>query len=319
MSPEDLARWRLHRQRVEGPPERGPESVVSHLLAVQAENPSQVAWAVGTRCGAAAEDDVFAPLDDGRFLRTHALRLTWHYVCAEDLRWLLDLTRPRVLPAYDRQLRAAGIEGERRQRLLDLVAAAVEGRHVTRAELASELAEAGEELSGHALMILAAVAEVEALICSGRRADGEHTYASSADRVTRSRDLSGDQALAELAHRYVTGHGPATERDLAYWASQPITAVRRGLAAAGDTLATVEVDGRRFWHRVGDEPPPAAPPRGHLLQIFDEYYRGYQDSRDLLDLAGLHARGPERFVGMAVIGSQIVGEMKRSVGGSSSH
>ena len=313
MSPADLSRWRLAAQRLEGAPEADATAVVGRMLAFQAENPSQVAWAVGTRCGAVDEEAVLGALDDGAFLRTHALRLTWHYVCPADLGWLLDLTRPRVLPSYDRQLRTAGIEGRRRTRLLDLVAAAVAGGPLTRIELGERLAEQGERLTGFGLMVLAAAAEVEALVCSGPRAAGEHTYAAYADRVVAGRDLAGDEALAELAVRYLTGHGPATDRDLAYWSHQSLTVARQALASAGGALATVEVAGRTYWHFAGDGPPPAAQPRAHLLQILDEYYRGYQDSRDLLDLADLQARGPERFVGMAIVGSQILGEMRRSV------
>ncbi len=309
----DVARWRLHNLRLEGPPEADPESVVRHLLAVQAENPSQVAWAVGTRCGATSEQDVFTPLDAGRFVRTHALRFTWHYVTTEDLSWLMALTRPRVLPTYDRQLRDQGIEGARRTRLLDLVASEVADRPLTRTELGAALSARGEDLTGFVLMILAAVAEVEELVCSGPRAAGEHTYTSFDQVVVGSRDLSGEAALAELAVRYVGGHGPVTDRDLAYWSSQSLTVARRALAAAGEALVSVEVEGRRFWHLADAAPPGVAADRGHLLQILDEYYRGYQDSRLLLDLAGHHDRAPERFLGMAVVGSQIVGDMKRTV------
>jgi hypothetical protein len=121
-------------------------------------------------------------------------------------------------------------------------------------------------------------------------------------------------ALAELALRYVTGHGPATDRDLAYWATLTVTDVRKGLAAAGDRLASFEHDGRTFWHAPG-EVPPAGPgdPRGHLLQILDETYRGFQDSRWVIDADGLVPRARETAIGMALVDGQIVAAMKRTV------
>ena len=123
------------------------------------------------------------------------------------------------------------------------------------------------------------------------------------------------RTLEMLALRYVTGHGPATEADLAYWATLPLGDVRRGLAGVRERLASFEHDGRTFWHAADDEPPRAGPsvPAGHLLQILDEIYRGYQDSRMVLDAAGVVPRAREAAVGMALVDGQMVASMKRTV------
>ena len=105
-------------------------------------------------------------------------------------------------------------------------------------------------------------------------------------------------AAARLALRYFTGHGPATERDLAYWATLTLGDVRRGLEQVKDQLAGFDHDGRTFWHEPGVEPPRQPQhPDGHLLQILDETYRGYQDSRMVLDSEGLVPRGRETAIG----------------------
>jgi hypothetical protein len=44
-------------------------------------------------------------------------------------------------------------------------------------------------------------------------------------------------ALAELARRYLAGHGPASDRDLARWAGVPLGMARRGLAQIASLLA----------------------------------------------------------------------------------
>jgi hypothetical protein len=163
------------------------------------------------------------------------------------------------------------------------------------------------------LMILLAHAELAGLICSGRAADGEHTYALMGERVPAPRRLTRAEALAELALRYFTGHGPATERDLAYWATLTLTDVRAGLGQVGDQLGSFSHDGRTFWHAPGQAPNRPQQPGGHLLQILDETYRGYQDSRWLLDAAGDVPRTREPAAGMALVDAQLLAAMRRTI------
>ena len=161
-------------------------------------------------------------------------------------------------------------------------------------------------------MLLLGRLEVLSRVCSGVPRDGEHTYALFADRVPSPRRLDRDEALAELALRYFTSHGPATERDLAYWATLTVTDVRRGIAAAGDRLDSFEHDGRTFLHAPGETPASAAP-AGHLLQVLDEMYRGYQDSRWMIDADGVVPKVRESAIGMALLDAQLVAAMKRTV------
>jgi hypothetical protein len=216
-----------------------------------------------------------------------------------------------VLPVVDQQLRPLA---DRMSRFTDAVTSILaETPDRTRSDLAGELAERGMELTGQQPMLLFAHLELHALVCSGAPRDGEHTYALFADRVPAPRRLDRDEALTELAVRYLTSHGPATERDLAYWATLTVTDVRRGIAGAADRLASFEHDGRTFWHAPG-ELPDSAEPAGHLLQVLDEMYRGYQDSRWVVDAEGLASRGRETAIGMALVDAQMVAGMRRTVG-----
>ncbi|MGR0220091.1 winged helix DNA-binding domain-containing protein [Agromyces sp. ZXT2-6] len=305
----DLARWRLQSQLLVAPVE-GAERVVRSLVAVQAENASQSAWAVATRTTSPRPDDLAAALADGRVLRTHVLRSTWHYVHADDLQWLQDLTAPRVMPVFEQQLQPlAG----RITALADAVEELLdEASDRTRADLAVALAERGEQLTGQQLMLLLGFLEVRGVVTSGVPRDGAHTYALFADRVPEPRRLDREEALAELAVRYFASHGPATERDLSYWATLTVTDVRRGIAGAGDRLTSFDHDGRTFRHAAGDAAASVSPD-GHLLQVLDEMYRGYQDSRWVLDADGIVPRGRESSLGMALVAGQLVAGMKRSV------
>lgn len=309
----DIARWRLRRQALVGTRRPNAADVVASLLAVQAENPSQSAWAVACRTEQPDAQDLAAELADGSIIRTHVLRPTWHYVRADDLAWLTEVTAPRVRSGTQKQLRDQHGQDERAvERLTGTVLDLLEHQHLTRPQLAEALAADGQELTGGALMILLADLELQLLVCSGAPAGDVHTYARVQDRVPDARRLPRDESLAELALRYFTGHGPATERDLAYWATLTLTDVRAGIAAVQDQLESFEHDGRTFWHAPGEE-PPAGPqqPGAHLLQLLDEMYRGYQDSRMVLDAAGAVPRGREAAIGMCLVDGQLVAAMKR--------
>jgi hypothetical protein len=311
----DIARWRLRNQNLVWPYAVSAREAVGSLLAVQAENPSQAAWAVASRTQKPDQADLATLLSDGAVLRTHVLRPTWHFVRAKDIGWLLDLTGPRIRRVTGQQLRNVhGLD----ERSIDQAAAAVTEAlasrgQLTRAQLADELRERGIAGSGQMLMILQAHAELDGLICSGRVADGEHTYALMGERVPAPRRLGRTEALAELALRYFTGHGPATERDLAYWATLTLTDVRAGLQQVGDQLASFPHEGRTYWHAPGDAPGGPQEPAGHLLQILDEIYRGYQDSRWVLDATGDVPRAREAAAGMALVDAQLLAAMRRTI------
>ena len=311
----DIARWRLRSQHLVRPHAASAGEVVGSLLAVQAENPGQSAWAVASRTHGPDQADLAALLDNGTVVRTHVLRTTWHYVRAEDIGWLLDLTGPRLRRITGQALRTThGLDDHSAGQALTAITSALASRGpLTRGQLAQQLQQRGIGSSGQMLMILLAHAELGAVICSGPPASGEHTYALMDQRVPAPRRPGRSEALAELALRYFTGHGPATERDLAYWASLTLTDVRAGLAQARDQLGSFQHDGRTFWHSPGQAPTGPGEPEGHLLQILDETYRGYQDSRWLLDTAGDVPRTRETAAGMALADAQLIAAMRRTI------
>jgi hypothetical protein len=313
-----LARWRVQTLRLAGRTYPSPEAVVDGLLGVQSENHGQASWAVAARTPGLTEPAFARCFDEGAILRTHVLRPTWHYVRPADIRWLLELTAPRIRRSrvqLQRELQLEDTVLERaRAAIVDALAG---GGHLTREALGTRLRPEGLPAEGAALGLMLADAELSALVCSGPMEGRSHTYALLDERAPGARRLEGDEALAELVRRYFTGHGPATERDLAYWASMTLTDVRAGLAAVDGQLDHLEHDGRTYWF---GEPPPevGAPlePWAHLLQILDEYHNGYQDSRDVLDAAGLVPRGRAATIGMVLVDAQLVGGMRRTVGTS---
>jgi hypothetical protein len=125
----DIARWRLRSQHLVWPCAVSAREAAGALLAVQAENPGQAAWAVASRTPDPDQAELAALLDDGTVLRTHVLRPTWHVVRAEDAGWLLELTGPRLRRVTGQQLRTThGLDEAAIGRAVAAVTQAVAGR-----------------------------------------------------------------------------------------------------------------------------------------------------------------------------------------------
>ncbi len=88
----NIALLRLLNTGLSSHPFRSPDEVVSHLGAVQAQDFAAAKWSVGVRMQKATDDFIERAFNEGKFLRTHVMRPTWHFVMPEDIRWMQKLT-----------------------------------------------------------------------------------------------------------------------------------------------------------------------------------------------------------------------------------
>jgi hypothetical protein len=295
----DLATLRELRLRVQGlraPFDASAPEVVRRFVAVQAQEFLPAQWGLAARLPLERRPDaasVAAALDRGEILRTHVLRPTWHFLHPADARWVMELSAERVHRQNGMYYRRVGVEGETAARGLDLVASSLAGGHRTRAELSAALEAGGMPLAGLGFTYLLMLAELERVAISGANAGKQRTYAAFDERVPASAPKPRDEALAELAARYLAARGPATDRDFAAWSGFTLGDTRRAFADATDAadanggrIETVDVDGTTHLmdaSTVAD--PPAA---SHdtdvvdLLQAYDEYIMGYAAPRTYL-------------------------------------
>jgi hypothetical protein len=107
MKASEIPQLRLHNTGLSSSCFNSPDAVVEHLGAVQSQDFVAAKWAVGLRMQKATDSTVEDAFNDGKFLRTHVMRPTWHFVMPKDILWMLELTAPRVkriLAPYDRKL-----------------------------------------------------------------------------------------------------------------------------------------------------------------------------------------------------------------------
>jgi hypothetical protein len=289
MKDQEIARLRLRRQHLTGTPLSTPEAVVGWLGAVQAQEFAVAKWSIAQRSrGRVSSADLDRALAEGRILRTHALRSTWHFVLPADLRWLLTLIGPRIrarMVSYYWQNGLTDAVFARSQAVLrDALAG---GQQLMRKEVAAAFARGRVATDGLKLRFLLLQAELDLIVCSGALRGRHQTFALVDELVPPAQPISEDEALSELTRRYFSSHGPATLKDFLWWSGLTAAQARHGLELLKETgLRRLEAGGRTYW--MGEAPARrvAAGTPVHLLQAFDEYIIGYTESRSVLAVAG---------------------------------
>ena len=237
MKSSDIVNIRLNNHHLVGEKFKSPEEVVAWYGGVQAQDFPAAKWAIGLRLKNASDQAVEQAFNEGRILRTHIMRPTWHFVMPQDLRWMQELTAPRVrsfLAHYDRKLE---ITPELRKQASAIIAKALRGRNFrTRLELSQELEKNTITARGQRLGHLMIHPELDAVICSGPRRGKQFTYALVEERAPYVKPISRDEALGKLALTYFTSHGPAQLRDFAWWSGLGAKDAALGLASVKTKL-----------------------------------------------------------------------------------
>jgi hypothetical protein len=312
-----LVRRRLRTQRLTGAGFTTPEDVVGWLGAVQSQDYGPAKWAVGMRQRRASDAAVERAFAEGRILRTHVLRPTWHFVLPADIRWLLAATAPRIQAGNAGRYRQLGLDDDTLRRCEKLLAGALRGGgQLTRAELADVLTAAGIDVQNQRLPHVLMYAELNATICSGARRGLQHTYALLEERAPDAGDLPRDEALTELARRYFTSHGPATAKDFATWASLTLAEVKAGIEAAGPSLRREEIGDLAFWSGADQSAwTPALRSPTVRLQGYDEYVMGYTQTKGVLARLGTawSPATPPVFALIVLLDGRVAGFWKRTL------
>jgi hypothetical protein len=271
---------RLTAQLLSGPVAGDVLDVVRRLLAVQAQDPRGARLAIRARSVGLTAADVDAALNERSVVISTVNRGTLHLMRSDDYWWLHALTTPQLLTANTKRLAQEKVSPDAAERGLKVITRTLHrDGPTTRADLREQIAKAGIRVEGQAFVHIVLLATIRGLVVRGPMVDGEHAFVLVADWLGKPVDpMDREAALGELARRYLAGHGPASEQDLARWAGISLGDARRGLS----TIAGQLVGRRDGLAQTVDRSGHAELPRPRLLGAFDPSLLGWVSRDDIV-------------------------------------
>jgi len=314
----DIVRHRLHNQLLAQTEYTQPGQIVEWLCAVQSQDYAGAKWALGQRVKDATTDAAIdKDFNEGKILRTHLMRPTWHFVAPADIRWLLMLTAPRVHAVNAFMYRKLELDSAILKKSYKVLEKALQGnKQLTRAELGIALEKAGILAEGLRLGYIMGSAELDGVICSGARKGKQFTYALLEERASQVKPLKRDEALAELTRRYFTTRGPATLQDFTWWSGLTMADAKKGIEMVKSKFVSEVLEDQTYWFADSTSPVREKSPTVHLLPNYDEYFIGFKDRSAIGEVAkraGIKADDPSLIAHIIILDGQIVGGWRRTI------
>ena len=312
----DITKQRLIAQQLSGTSLNTATEMVRWFGAVQAQEYAQTKWGMGLRLPHLSDASIENEIMKGAILRTHLLRPTWHFVTAEDISWLLQLTAPRVEAINAFMYRKLELDTAIFYKCNRIILKILnDGKHLTRDEINTAFKKNKIEANGLRLSYIMMHAELEGVVCSGKRRGNQFTYTLLEEIIDKSKTCNKEEALAELAKRYFQSRGPATVRDFATWSGLTIKECLRAIEMQRSNLEKLVFENNDHYFLPAQKQAKKTMPGIQLLPIYDEYIMGYKDRSAILEFKNTSAPAhPFYFDCMIIDKGQIIGTWKRTIG-----
>lgn len=274
--------------------------------AIQAQDYAMAKYAIGTRLKNATDKIVEEAINKREIIRTHVLRPTWHFVAAEDIRWMLDLTAKnlkRSLSSNNKRLELDEKTFSKANKIIEKLLR--DGKHLTRREIMQALEKKGirtDDLRAGHIMFRA---ETDLIVCNGMKRDKQFTYALFDERVPSSKKLSKEEALAQLAQRYFPSHGPASLKDFSWWSGLSLKDATTGLESVKSNLTSEKYKDNFYWFAEQAESKKNNS-NITLLPAYDEFLISYKSREISVDTPNL----PRTFTNNGIFNPVIVHNAK---------
>ena len=314
MTTFEISNTRLINQKIKSTEFTSAKDLVSWMGAMQSQDFTMAKWAIGNRLVHSINEMVETAFNKGEILRSHLMRPTWHFVSADDIYWMNELSAPKIKSLM--KTRHQGLELTesvilKSERIFEK--ALLKGEHLTREEMAGALNKENIKLVSHQLYHLLFLAELDGIICSGKIKEGKQTFALLSERVPHKRMLFRDESLAELARRYFTSRSPVTLADFIWWSGLSITDAKKGFEMVKSTFISETIESKIYWMTHQFSNSINHENSVHLLPAFDEFLISYRDRSASLSLAdnpkAVSSNGI--FYPVIVVNGQVIGVWKR--------
>jgi len=316
MNLRDISTIRLISHQIAAPQLKSAKAIVDWMGAMQAQDYAMAKWAIGCRLPGSTDQMIERAINKGEILRTHLLRPTLHLVSQDDIYWMQALTAHQIKA----RLKSRHKELELSETVFNKSNAIIEnaltgGKQLTREELEAEIEKADIATINNRGYHLLVWAELDGLVCSGATKGGKHTYALLEERVKKTHPITKEEALAKLARKYFTSHGPATLKDFVWWSGLSVSDANHGLEMAKSEFVSVTVDSHTYWLADSFSPSQNDGKSAYLLPAFDEFIISYKDRSAALSLERFNKAVSNNgvFRPVIVFNGQVMGVWKRSM------
>jgi len=279
MTHQEISQHRLVSQKLLKTSSNSPQEIVHHLGTMQAQDYAMAKWAIGSRCEA-TEKEIEEAINSGKIIRTHILRPTWHFVAAEDIHWMLDVSGPQVKRIILADTKKHGYDEKEFGKLNSAIEKILAGNnHLTRDEIIQELNM--KKISGEyhlSPVLIMMYAELEGLVCNGIMKGKQMTYSLLEEKVTKPpTKLTKEEGLGKLAKLYFKSHGPATLSDFSWWSGFPATICKTVMNSISSELNSVEIDNQTYWFGTDLSLENNFRESVHFIPAFDEILISYKN------------------------------------------
>ena len=278
MNKISIATARLISQKISATEFTSVKELVGWMGAMQAQDFNMAKWAIGLRLLNSNEENITVAIDSGQIIRTHLLRPTWHFVSAEDIYWMIELTSSRIKAAQRSREKQLGLSEKVLKKCNSIIEKALgNGVHATRKELVNELNKAKIATYNNRASHILFNAELEGIICSGKMKEKQTTYALLSERVPKIKSLFKEEALATLAKKYFESHCPATLADFTWWSGLSAADAKHALEIIKNDFISEKINSAEYWFPRSFSNLKKIKQSVFLLPAFDEFLISYKN------------------------------------------
>jgi hypothetical protein len=310
-----ISKTRLISQKIASSDFKTPSEIERWMGAMQAQDFAMAKWAIGVRLNDPTDKKIESAFDKGEILRTHILRPTWHFVSADDIYLMLQLSATKIkssLKSRHNQLELT--ESIISKSNLIIEKSLSNGSSLTREELADEFHKALIRTDENRLSHILFRSELDGIICSGPIKKNKLTYALLHERVPHKKEFSKDESLAELAKRYFNSRYPATIEDFIWWSNLTVKDARKAIDLIKSDFFQETIGSTKYLIPNALPEPILEKASVHLLPAYDEFLISYRDRRSSLSEVNINRTVSDNgiFYPTIVINGQVAGLWKRT-------